>query len=1363
MHKIKIVGLPKAQKGVTVSSKSTSCGDGQVYLEGTGCIDIASPMYRQLYESGQIAGKGPDGSIVSPTMKPFVVNSKLTDDQKNELRRKEMQKTAFQNQTTIGPATQQPWYSRALDVATHPGTAIRAYNTMGYVPHNLNAVADYQGGPANVLNSLSPASWLKAGYKAGEQLVKHPIQTPIDLIQGAGNLTAYGINKMDSALPGQTMPQFKSPFGDAGTNQRALSFVENVGEAMPLLELGPLANGLKTTLGKSMESGLLSNTYKVNPWRFKPNPQSFYRQIGKTGLADATESGVIRSADISTFPRPHFVEGKDFTKLYSTGEGATGSRPSVIFETSGINQAGEPFVFPANSTSGYTPWIAGEAEVPLSEGKILQKDWLRGYKKTSTPLVESKKSGLLSKTYKASPSTKIVYQETKPLTNKDFWNNSEISEMISKQKNKSALFDEMYDEIEKLDLPDVQTPNAFMDLRPDYRKRLEQFGDINFKNKFLTPEQQKLLRQNNLDDNTRSILSYKSLDDYAKGKWINPTSGADIDLQRFINNKDIFTNPFFGRNYYEGVMPEGQSSWYIPGGDIINFEKGQLNKNGGEIFKQGGLYKAQEGTEYTGNSVVDYLKTKGYNADKSYRKGLAKKYNIADYDYSGPKNIELLNRLREDENLQETIGAPTNTPIPLDKLMEMMSRQRAVSHAQQKMVDPRDVIARVNLANMNLAPGVTQPSDMLSNRMQYTPAPPSPRANLGTVNAMLNIASMNFNPTSTPNKGFLKNRMQYTPLPTMPDRPVEQGLNPAVVNMMLSTQPPMNQTEIVKIPNNPFGSITGGGSPIKKTQTSVIDMYPEINRTFDTAHQQTPYVDPLHADVNMSPNLVNMITQPATPPPVVKPMTQETSASKSKFSRNIDDLEDYVASNVIGAGVKINRGIDAVNNFIDEGKQNVSNFYTRHFGTNQEDELKSVSHLSTITKPPVKPASNLSVPVIDTTPPIKIDAPIITDWNKNHPDTYHAAVVVDLKRIKLGTRNRGEYPEVESDGYLFGGIDVKGNPRRFVNAKTSKLDPNRFYIGADSEGNVISGLGKDIAGKDIRVMDFRVFKNIKGLATDDKGNLKFHRTDNLKTLGIGPDSWTPYYIDEKGNELGDTGPLSYSQNNQKDLNTYGSVTGGHVIVTSPDFSKQILISGSINDIRTQIENFKKENNYSTINAIQVDNGSAAQNVFKKNKKLTKKDWEAIDGRNRSIGGSGFYLLGRGYKTGGPISSTQPEYKRGGPIVSREGYKQGAPPDGSYYQIPGDTLYNPTPYKIKATSDNGITKTLNPFDETSVQFPGAKYVNEQHYAEGGDVKDPLSNYYNHKMGKGGSPRKPLKSMVNNEKKVKLDYKLKYKID
>jgi hypothetical protein len=66
---------------------------------------------------------------------------------------------------------------------------------------------------------------------------------------------------------------------------------------------------------------------------------------------------------------------------------------------------------------------------------------------------------------------------------------------------------------------------------------------------------------------------------------------------------------------------------------------------------------------------------------------------------------------------------------------------------------------------------------------------------------------------------------------------------------------------------------------------------------------------------------------------------------------------------------------------------------------------------------------------------------------------------------------------------------------------------------------------------------------------------------------------------------------------------------------------------------------------------------------------------------------------------------------GGPIVSTQGYKQGPPPEGYYYRIPSNTLYNPTPYRIKATANTGQTRILNPFDESNVKFPGASYVDE----------------------------------------------------
>lgn len=245
-------GIPKAQVGEEVR-----CGPNQVYLEGTGCIDIRSRMYKELYESGKLVQQNPDESVVFPTMKPFVVNSKLTEDQKRALLRRDMQETSAQNQTQISSADQ-PWYQRAFDIATHPGTAIRAYNETGYVPSNLGAASDNMGGPSSIINSFSPATWGKAAYNAGRQFGSAPVQTTQDLIQGTGNL---GYNTFNGNLGfnlqnGLTFNQKgANPFGDAGTNQRALEFTGNVLEASPLLSFAGLRAGkvIKPSISGAIE------------------------------------------------------------------------------------------------------------------------------------------------------------------------------------------------------------------------------------------------------------------------------------------------------------------------------------------------------------------------------------------------------------------------------------------------------------------------------------------------------------------------------------------------------------------------------------------------------------------------------------------------------------------------------------------------------------------------------------------------------------------------------------------------------------------------------------------------------------------------------------------------------------------------------------------------------------------------------------------------------------------------------------------------------------------------------------------------------------------------------------------------------
>jgi len=93
-----------------------------------------------------------------------------------------------------------------------------------------------------------------------------------------------------------------------------------------------------------------------------------------------------------------------------------------------------------------------------------------------------------------------------------------------------------------------------------------------------------------------------------------------------------------------------------------------------------------------------------------------------------------------------------------------------------------------------------------------------------------------------------------------------------------------------------------------------------------------------------------------------------------------------------------------------------------------------------------------------------------------------------------------------------------------------------------------------------------------------------------------------------------------------------------------------------------------------------------------------------------------------------------------PYISMDGFKNGLPPNGTHYRIPSDTLYNPTPYRIKAKANTGQEEWLEPYTNQSVNFPGADYVDEYFKGGGGTGKgggfwDWLRNLFGGKGGRG----------------------------
>lgn len=159
----------------------------------------------------------------------------------------------------------------------------------------------------------------------------------------------------------------------------------------------------------------LQNAYKLNPFAFKPNPEAYYRGVGKEGIKDALETGVIKSRDTDLFPSPYFARPNEFeTALYYN--------PEALIEAKGIDVSKVKNIEPnqlifKNKDAGAVPLNSeyvdeiylgnvsqgfkqsGLENIPISNPNIrlLQKDWLRGYKEIKVPNAYSKVNPLASK------------------------------------------------------------------------------------------------------------------------------------------------------------------------------------------------------------------------------------------------------------------------------------------------------------------------------------------------------------------------------------------------------------------------------------------------------------------------------------------------------------------------------------------------------------------------------------------------------------------------------------------------------------------------------------------------------------------------------------------------------------------------------------------------------------------------------------------------------------------------------------------------------------------------------------------------------------------------------------------------------
>lgn len=127
---------------------------------------------------------------------------------------------------------------------------------------------------------------------------------------------------------------------------------------------------------------------KINPWSYQNNlPQNvMYRGIGKAGMEDALQSGVFRAnPNVTPTNIGNFNTTRQFSKAYF-------SPKFNVADNYGQGFIAEVPRDAATWGNRYkrTDWSQiAQNDIPIDQGRILQKDWLMGYKPVNTSISSS--------------------------------------------------------------------------------------------------------------------------------------------------------------------------------------------------------------------------------------------------------------------------------------------------------------------------------------------------------------------------------------------------------------------------------------------------------------------------------------------------------------------------------------------------------------------------------------------------------------------------------------------------------------------------------------------------------------------------------------------------------------------------------------------------------------------------------------------------------------------------------------------------------------------------------------------------------------------------------------------------------------
>ena len=303
---------------------------------------------------------------------------------------------------------------------------------------------------------------------------------------------------------------------------------------------GLLADGLTRAGDYLTTQTPLRNAWKLNPNAYQYNlpENTMWRGLGKEGMEDALQSGVFRPKNAAN-TKKEFVSsdgqvfnfGKSFDKTYYSPDFKIADRYGKDFVAEVPNNSAEFTRRYSNKDWSYHT----QSQIPVEQGRILQKDWLRGYKPVD-----------VSKQLPGSPNilNNPFIESRNSLSNATSGTSSFLSELLG-ELTQGSLNRKKIEEGNQWLQEWINHPSTQWKIHNDLNKVRKQYSDFYPKNSSA------LTGANELAD----LIEIQS-------RIFNPNSKEYSLLKQFKDNLDLYTKVLgFNRNKF--IKPMHVGNWGV--------------------------------------------------------------------------------------------------------------------------------------------------------------------------------------------------------------------------------------------------------------------------------------------------------------------------------------------------------------------------------------------------------------------------------------------------------------------------------------------------------------------------------------------------------------------------------------------------------------------------------------------------------------------------------------------------------------------------------------------------------------------------------------------------------------------------------